>query len=100
MDVAGDLGLTGIKKYQKCAGQFQAKVDWLYKNWIPALRVFVKYSQKTHDNEKITENIMIRYNIDSKLELSIFVQLHGFIYCWKIDDKDITNTNKLIKEMV
>ena len=42
MDITEDLGLTGIKKYWKCAGQIQDKVDWLHKDWIPVLRAFVK----------------------------------------------------------
>lgn len=32
MDAAKDLKLTEIKKYLKCAGQIQDKMDWLYKN--------------------------------------------------------------------
>lgn len=31
IDVAKDLGLTGMKKYRTCTGQIQAKVDWLHK---------------------------------------------------------------------
>ncbi len=59
MDVAEDLGLTGIKKYWRCAGQIQDEVDLLYKDWIPALGAFVKHSRRTHDNEEITENMII-----------------------------------------
>lgn len=32
MDAARDLGLTGVKKEQRCVGQIQAEIDWLHKN--------------------------------------------------------------------
>lgn len=44
INATGDLRLTGIKKYWKCAGQIQEEIDGLYKNWIPTLRAFIKYS--------------------------------------------------------
>ncbi len=46
MDAAEDLGLTGIKKYWRHAGQIQDEVDSLYKNSIPVLRAFVKHSRR------------------------------------------------------
>ena len=51
IDTARDLGLTGIKKYWKLAGQIEKKVDGLHRDWIPALAAFVKHSWKTNDNE-------------------------------------------------
>ena len=66
MDIAGDLGLIGIKKYWKHTGQIQAEVDWLYKDWIPVLGVFVKHSRKTYNNEKITKNMITRCEINSE----------------------------------
>lgn len=44
IDVAKDLKLISIKQYQRYIDQIQDKVDWLYKNKISTLRVFVKYS--------------------------------------------------------
>ncbi len=44
IDIAGDLWLIGIKKYWRCAGQIEDKVDWLHKDWILILRAFVKHS--------------------------------------------------------
>lgn len=64
IDIAGDLGQTGVKKYWRCIGQIQAKINWLNKDWIPILGVFVKHSWKMHKNEKITKNMMIRRDID------------------------------------
>ena len=98
MDIARDLRLIDIKKYGRCAGQIQDKVDWLYKDWILALGTFVKHSQKIHNNKKVTKNMIIRREIDSKWASSLFVQLCGSIRCWKIDDKDIADATKLVKE--
>lgn len=44
IDAAKNLKLTGIKKYQRCVNQIQDKVDWLYKNQIPILIAFIKYT--------------------------------------------------------
>ncbi len=73
MDVAGDLGLISIKKFRRRTGQIQNEVDWLHKDWIPTLGTFIKYSRRTHDNEEITENMIIRHKIDSEWALSLFV---------------------------
>ncbi len=100
IDVARDLGLTGIKKYWSCAGQIQAKVDWLYKDWISALEVFVKHSRKTYDNEKVTENLMIRREINSEWASTLFVQLYKCIHYQKMDGKDIVDATKLIKKLL
>lgn len=74
IDLAGDLVLTDIKKYQRYAGQIQNKVDGLYKGWISVLRAFVKYSRRMHIIEKVTENGMTRCEIDPKWALSLFIQ--------------------------
>ena len=60
----------------------------------------MKHSQKTINNEEVTENMKIRRNIDPRWISSLFVQLHGSIYCWKIDEKDIADATKLVKELV
>ncbi len=66
MDAVRDLRLTSIKKYWRCAGQIQDKVDWLHKDWIPTLGAFVKYSWKTHNNKEVTKNMIIKREIDSE----------------------------------
>ena len=66
IDATGNLRLISIKKYLKCTGQIQVKVDKLYKDWMSTFRVFVKYSQRIYNNEKITKNMMIRCEIDSE----------------------------------
>lgn len=43
---------------------------------------------------------MIRRDIDSKKSSSFFIQLYGFIYHWKMDDKDIADTTKPVKKLV
>ena len=100
MDVAGDLGLTGMKKYWKHAGQIQNKVDWLHKDQIFALGVFVKHSRRTHDNEEVTKNMIIRREIDSEWALSLFVQLHKSIHYQKMNGKNIADATKLVNELV
>ncbi len=100
IDVARDLGLTGIKKYWRCAGQIQAEVDWLHKDWIPALGAFVKHSRRTHDNKEVTKNMSIRREVDPEWASSLFVRLHESIHCWKMDGKDIADATKLVKELM
>ena len=100
IDAARDLGLTGIKKHWRLAGQIEKEVDELHKDWIPVLAAFVNHSWKTNDNKKVTENIKIRRDIDPGWISSIFVQLHGSIHSWKIDEKDIADATKLVKENV
>lgn len=73
INVARDLRLTNIKKYWRYASQIQAKINWLYKNKISALRAFVKHSRKMHNNKKVTENMMIKREINPKWALSRFV---------------------------
>lgn len=53
-----------------------------------------------HNNEKVTENIKIRQKIDPKYAKSLFVQLNRSIYYQKIDDKDIIDATKPIKELL
>lgn len=65
-DVAKDLRLTSIKKYQRYANQIHVKVDRLHKDQIPTLGTFVKYFERIHNNEKITKNMMIRCEIISE----------------------------------
>ena len=81
IDAARDLGLTGIKKHWRLAGQIEKEVNRLHRDWIPALAAFVKHSRKTHDNEKVIENIKIKRDINSGWASSLFVQLHGSIHC-------------------
>ena len=100
IDTTRDLGLTGIKKHWRLAGQIEKEVDGLYNDWIPALAAFVKHSRKTNDNEEVTENMKIRRDIDPGWVSSLFVQLHGSIHYWRIDGKDIADATKLVKELV
>lgn len=100
INVARDLGLIYIKKFKKCTNQIQDKVDWLYKDWIFALGIFVKYFQNMHNNEKIIKNMIIRHEIDLKKALSLFVQLHEFIHYQKIDGKDIVYVTKVVKKLM
>ena len=100
IDAARDLGLTGMKKHWRLAGQIEKEVNGLHRDWIPALAAFVKHSRKTPDNEEVTENMKIRRDIDSKWASSLFVQLHGSIYCWKMDGKDIVDATKLVNKFV
>ncbi len=44
--------------------------------------------------------MIIRHKIDSEWASSLFIQLYRSINYWKIDDKDIANATKLIKELV
>ena len=60
----------------------------------------MKHSRKMLDNEKVTENIKIRRDIDPGWASALFVQLHGSIYCWKIDGKDIADATKLVNELL
>ena len=53
-----------------------------------------------HDNKKLIENMIIRREIDSQWTSSLFVQLYGSIHHLKMDDKNIANTTKLVKELV
>lgn len=64
MDIAKNLGLTGMKKYWRRAGQMKKKVNSLYENWILVLATFIKQFRKTHNNEEVSKNIKIRQKID------------------------------------
>lgn len=66
MDVAKDLKLIGIKKYQKCTDQIQDKIDWLHKDWIPTIGAFVKHFWRMYNNEEIIKNMITRREIDSE----------------------------------
>ena len=59
LDGAKELGLTGIKKYQKCTGQVEMELDRLH-DWISPLTIFVRHSHKLYNNEKVTKNMKIR----------------------------------------
>ena len=100
IDAPRNLGLTDIKRYWKLAGQIEKEVNELHKDWIPAFAIFVKHSWKMHDNEKVTENMKIRRDIDPRWALSLFVQLYESIYYWKMDGKDITDATKLVNKLV
>ena len=63
MDAAKKLGLTDIKKYRRRAGQVERELDWLY-DWIPALATFVRHSRSVYNNEKVTQNMNVRRDID------------------------------------
>ena len=43
---------------------------------------------------------MIRCEINLEWASSLFIQLHGFIYYWKMDGKDIADAIKLVEELV
>lgn len=75
------------------------KVIWLY-GWIPALAAFVKESKKAYDGEEVTKNTRFRLDVKPEWVLSLFVQLHGSIDGLKMDSKNITDTTKLVKELV
>ena len=60
IDTTRDLGLTGINKYSRLAGQIEKEVNRLHRDWISALAVLVKHFWKTYENEKVTENMKIR----------------------------------------
>ena len=100
IDAAKNLWLTGIIKHWRLADQIEKEVDGLHKDWILAFTAFVKHSQKTNNNKKVTENMKIRYDIDFEWVLSLFVQLHRSIHCWKMDGKDIADVTKFVKELV
>lgn len=97
INAAKKLGLTQIKKYQKCAGQVAIKLDQLY-NQIPALAKFVKYLQKVYNNQKITQNMSFRQNIDLEQISSFFIKLDKFIKCQKTNGKNISDATKLEKK--
>ena len=100
IDMVRDLGLTGIRKHWRLAGQIEKVVNGLHRNQIPALATFVKHSQKAYNNEKVIENMKIRQDIDTEWASSLFVQLHGSIHCQKMDRKDIANVTKLVNKLV
>ena len=58
IDAAKELGLIGIKKYWKRAGQVEMELDWLY-DWIPALATFVRHSRSVYNNEEVTQNMNV-----------------------------------------
>lgn len=66
IDATKNLGLTIVKKYQRHTGQIKEKVNGLYKDQIPAFALFVKHCQKMYNNEKVTENIKIRQEVNLK----------------------------------
>lgn len=41
-----------------------------------------------------------RRDIDAGWASSLFIQLYGFIYCWKMDRKDIADATKLVNKLV
>ncbi len=99
LDAVKELGLTGIKKYWRRAGQVEMELDWLH-DWILALATFVRHSRSVYDNEEVGQNMSVRRDTDPEWVSSFFVQLHGFIQCWKMDGKDISDATKLVKEHV
>ena len=99
LDAAKELGLTGIKKYWRYAGQIELELDWL-NDWIPAFSIFVKYSYRVDNNKEIIKCMKARQNIDFKWVSSFFVQLYESIQCWKMDGKNISNVDKLAKKHI
>ncbi len=63
LDAAKELGLTGIKKYWRHAGQVEIELDWLY-DWIPTLAIFVKHLHRVYDNKEVGHNMSVRRDID------------------------------------
>ncbi len=53
-----------------------------------------------HDNKEVTKNMKIKRDIDPRWALSILVQLHGSIYYWKMDGKNIADATKLVNKLV
>lgn len=100
IDTTRNLGLTGVKKYWRRTSQIKEEVNGIYKDQISELAVFVKHSQRKHDNKKVTENMKIRRKIDLEQASSLFVQLYGSIHYWKMDSKGIVNVTKLVKKLV
>ena len=78
LDIAKELGLTGIKKYWRYIGQVEMELNGLY-DWIPALATLVGHSHRVYNNEEVGQNISVRQNIDPEWVSSFFVQLHGSI---------------------
>ena len=52
MDVAKELGLTGIKKYWKRIGQVEIKIDWLH-DYISAVATFMRHSHSVYNNKEV-----------------------------------------------
>lgn len=100
IDTIENLELIGIQKYQKYIDQIYDKIDWLYNDRIFIFRPFIKHSQKIYNNKKITKNMIIRWEIDLKQALSIFISLYGSIYYEKMDSKDIVDAIKPVKKQV
>lgn len=75
------------------------ELDQLY-DWIPALVIYIKHLRKVYDNEKMTQNISARQDMDPEQIYFFFIKLYGFIQCQKTDSKDILDTNKLLKTYV
>ncbi len=80
MDAVKELGLTGVKKYWRRAGQVEKELYWLY-DWIPALATFVRYLQRMYNNKEVSQNMSVRQDIDPEWVSSFFVQLHKSIEC-------------------
>lgn len=69
-------------------------------DWVSALAVFVTHLHQTNNNEEVTKNIKIRWDINPEWVISLFIQSHRTIHYQKIDDKDIADPTKLVKELV
>ncbi len=65
LDAAKEQGQIGIKKYWRRASQIEIELDWLY-DWIPALAIFVRHLCKVYDNQKISQNMSVKQEIDPK----------------------------------
>ncbi len=78
LDVAKELGLTGIKKYWRHTDQVEIELDWLHDK-ILSLTIFVRHLYRVYNNKKVCQNISVRQNTVLELVSSFFVQLHGLI---------------------
>lgn len=72
MNVARKLGLTRVKKYWRCAGQVEIELNWLY-DWILVLTIFLEHSQRVYNNEDMTQNMSVKWDIDPEWISSFFV---------------------------
>lgn len=59
LDAAKKLRLTDIKKQSRYAWQVELELDCLH-DQILIFTIFVKYSYRIYNNEKITKNIKVR----------------------------------------
>lgn len=59
INVAKELRLTGIKKYQRYTSQVEIELDWLH-DQIPAFAIFVRHLYRVYNNKKVTQNMSVK----------------------------------------